>query len=72
MLRRLYDWCIAAADKPYATWLLGIVSFVESSFFPVPPDAMLIPMALARPERAFYYATVCTIRSGFGCSGSTA
>src|SRR6266702_1757126 len=36
MLRRLYDWCIAAADKPYATWLLGIVAFVESSFFPVP------------------------------------
>ncbi|HEY2183681.1 MAG TPA: YqaA family protein [Xanthobacteraceae bacterium] len=66
MLRRLYDWCIAAADKPYATWLLGIVSFVESSFFPVPPDAMLIPMALARPERAFYYATVCTITSVAG------
>jgi membrane protein YqaA with SNARE-associated domain len=66
MLRRLYDWCIAAADKPYATWLLGIVSFVESSFFPVPPDAMLIPMALARPERAWYYATVCTITSVAG------
>ena len=47
MLRRLYDWCVAAASKPYATWLLGIVSFVESSFFPVPPDAMLIPMGLA-------------------------
>ena len=40
MLRRLYDWCIAAADKPHATWLMGAVSFVESSFFPVPPDAM--------------------------------
>jgi hypothetical protein len=52
MLRRLYDWCIAAADKPYATWLMGIVSFVESSFFPVPPDAMLIPMSLARPDKA--------------------
>src|SRR5262245_29519403 len=39
MLRRLYDWCIAAADKPYATWLMGIVSFVESSFFPIPPVA---------------------------------
>src|SRR5215468_9145662 len=66
MLRRLYDWCVAAAGKPYATWLLGIVSFVESSFFPVPPDAMLIPMGLARPDRAFYYATVCTLTSVAG------
>jgi membrane protein YqaA with SNARE-associated domain len=66
MLRRLYDWCIAAADKPYATWLMGIVSFVESSFFPIPPDAMLIPMSLARPDRAWFYATVCTITSVAG------
>jgi membrane protein YqaA with SNARE-associated domain len=66
MLRRLYDWCVAAASKPYATWLLGIVSFVESSFFPVPPDAMLIPMGLARPDRAFHYATVCTLTSVAG------
>src|SRR5262245_1575788 len=66
MLRPLYDWCIAAADKPYATWLMGIVSFMESSFFPIPPDAMLIPMSLARPNKAFYYATVCTITSVAG------
>jgi membrane protein YqaA with SNARE-associated domain len=66
MLRRLYDWCIAAADKPYATWLMGIVSFVESSFFPIPPDAMLIPMSLARPDRAWFYATVCTTTSVAG------
>jgi membrane protein YqaA with SNARE-associated domain len=66
MLRRLYDWCINAADKPYATWLMGIVSFVESSFFPIPPDAMLIPMSLARPNKAFYYATVCTVTSVAG------
>jgi membrane protein YqaA with SNARE-associated domain len=66
MLRKLYDWCLAAAGKPHATWILGIVSFVESSFFPVPPDAMLIPMALARPDRAYFYATVCTITSVAG------
>jgi len=66
MLRRLYDWCIAAADGPYATWLLGIVSFAESSFFPVPPDVMLIPMALARPDKAWFYATVCTVTSVAG------
>jgi membrane protein YqaA with SNARE-associated domain len=66
MLRRLYQWCIDAADKPHATWLIGIVSFVESSFFPVPPDAMLIPMSLARPQRAWFYATVCTVTSVAG------
>jgi membrane protein YqaA with SNARE-associated domain len=66
LLRRLYDWCIAAADKPYATWLMGLVSFVESSFFPIPPDVMLIPMSLARPERAWFYATVCTLTSVAG------
>src|SRR5439155_408467 len=66
MLRRFYDWCVAAAGKPYASWLLGIVSFVESSFFPVPPDAMLIPMGLARPDLAFRYATVCTVTSVAG------
>jgi membrane protein YqaA with SNARE-associated domain len=66
MLRKVYDWCIAAADKPYASWILGAVSFVESSFFPVPPDAMLIPMALARPERAYSYAFLCTWTSVAG------
>jgi membrane protein YqaA with SNARE-associated domain len=66
MLRRLYDWCIAAAGKPYATWLLGMISFVESSFFPIPPDVMLIPMSLARPDKAYFYATVCTITSVAG------
>jgi membrane protein YqaA with SNARE-associated domain len=66
MLRRIYDWCIAAADKPYALWLMGAVSFAESSFFPVPPDVMLIPMSLARPQRAWLYALVCTVTSVAG------
>lgn len=66
MLRRLYDWCIAAAGKPYASWAMGAVSFVESSFFPVPPDVMLIPMSLARPDRAWHYATLCTWTSVAG------
>jgi membrane protein YqaA with SNARE-associated domain len=66
MLRRLYDWCIAAADKPHATWLMGFISFVESSFFPVPPDVMLIPMSLARPDKAWFYATLCTLTSVAG------
>ena len=66
MLRRVYDWCIAAAHKPYAMWLMGAVSFVESSFFPIPPDVMLIPMSLARPQRAWTYATLCTLTSVAG------
>jgi membrane protein YqaA with SNARE-associated domain len=66
MLRSAYDWCIAAAHKPYALWLMGLVAFLESSVFPVPPDAMLIPMALARPEKAWSYAAVCTVTSVAG------
>jgi membrane protein YqaA with SNARE-associated domain len=66
MLRRAYDWCIAAADKPYALWLLGAISFAESSFFPIPPDTMLIPMSLARPTRAFGFAAWCTLASVAG------
>jgi len=66
MLRRLYDWCIDAAGKPHAAWVLGAISFAESSFFPIPPDVMLIPMALARPDRAWFYAGVCTVTSVAG------
>ncbi len=66
MLRRIYDWCLAAAHKPYAAWIMGGVSFAESSFFPVPPDTMLIPMGLARPEKAWSYAFLCTWTSVLG------
>ena len=66
MLRRLYDWCVDIAGKPYAAWVLGAVSFAESSFFPIIPDVMLIPMALARPERAWRLAAVCTFASVAG------
>ena len=66
MLRRIYDWCVDAADKPYAVWILGGVAFAESSFFPVPPDIMLLPMSLAQPKRAWLYASVCTVASVLG------
>jgi membrane protein YqaA with SNARE-associated domain len=66
MLRRIYNWCIDAAGKPHATWILGAVSFMESSFLPVPPDIMLIPMSLARPDRAWRFATICTLTSVAG------
>src|ERR1035441_4206189 len=66
MLRRIYDWCIDAAHKPYALWILGAVAFAESSFFPIPPDVMLLPMSVARPRRAWLFATVCTAASVAG------
>lgn len=66
LLRRLYDWCIDAAHKPHAMWTMGAISFAESSFFPVPPDVMLVPMALARPERAYAMAAWCTLASVAG------
>lgn len=66
MLRRLYDWCINAAHKPHASWIMGAVSFAESSFFPIPPDVMMVPMALARPDKAWSYATMCTLASVAG------
>jgi membrane protein YqaA with SNARE-associated domain len=66
MLRRIYNWCIDAAHKPYALWIMAAVAFAESSFFPVPPDVMLIPMSLARPGRAWLYAAVCTVASVLG------
>lgn len=66
MLRRLYDWTLAKAAGPAAErWLIGI-SFADSSFFPVPPDVMQIPMSIARPERSFRYAAVSTIASVAG------
>jgi membrane protein YqaA with SNARE-associated domain len=65
-LRRMYDWCIDASHKPHAMWTMGAISFAESSFFPVPPDVMLIPMALARPERAYVIAAWCTAASVAG------
>jgi membrane protein YqaA with SNARE-associated domain len=66
MLRRIYDWCVAAADKPYALWVLGAVAFAESSFFPVPPDIMLLPMSVAQPKRAWLFAGICTAASVVG------
>src|SRR5262249_20421261 len=66
MLRRLYDWIMRLAGSRHALPALAAVSFAESSFFPVPPDAMLVPMVLARPDRAWLLAGVCTIASVVG------
>jgi membrane protein YqaA with SNARE-associated domain len=66
MLRPLYDKVISLSASRHALPALATVSFAESSFFPVPPDVLLVPMALARPERARLYAFVCTIASVLG------
>lgn len=66
MLRDLYNRVLALSAHPRAPTWLGVVSFAESSFFPIPPDAMLVPMCLARPQRALHYALVCTIASVLG------
>ena len=66
MLRALYDRVLALAAHRRAPTYLAAVSFAESSVFPIPPDAMLIPMCIARPERAYRYAAVCTAASVLG------
>lgn len=66
MLRRLYDWTFQLAAHRRAPVALGTVSFVESSVFPIPPDALLIPMVLAERRRAWFYATLCTVTSVLG------
>ena len=66
MLRRLYDRLLFLAAHRRAVPVLALVSFAESSVFPIPPDVLLIPMILARPDRAFFYATVCLVASVVG------
>jgi len=66
MLRALYDRVLALAGHRHAPRYLAGVSFAESSVFPIPPDAMLIPMCLARPDLAYRYAAICTLASVIG------
>jgi membrane protein YqaA with SNARE-associated domain len=66
MLKRLYDWIIRLSGSPRAMPALAAVSFAESSFFPIPPDAMIIPMVLAQPQKAWRIATVALVSSVIG------
>lgn len=66
MLRRMYDWTMGLAARRAALKWLGVVSFLESSFFPIPPDVMLVPMVLAQRERWLRIALVCTVTSVLG------
>ena len=70
MLRRLYDWVLHWADTPYGTWALFLLAFCESSFFPLPPDILLIALSVAIPKKSIQYALVCSIGSVLGgCFG---
>jgi membrane protein YqaA with SNARE-associated domain len=66
MFQKLYDRLIALAESPSAPYALAAVAFAESSVFPIPPDVLLAPMALAQPRRAFSFALICTVASVFG------
>ena len=66
MLRALYTWTMALASHPRAIWALAGIAFIESSVFPIPPDALMIPMIIAAPRRAFWIATVATVASVLG------
>ena len=66
MLRDVYHRTLILAASPRAGWWLALVAFAESSFFPIPPDVLLIPMALARPQRAWRLALICTVASVCG------
>lgn len=66
MIKRLYQWTLSLAEHPHALWALFVVAFVESSFFPIPPDILMIPMIIARPRRAWVIASVALFASVLG------
>ncbi len=66
ILRRLYDWVLHWAHTPYGVWALFILAFTESSFFPIPPDVLLIALAISIPAKSFRYALICSIGSVIG------
>ena len=66
MFNRFYHWVLSLAESPHAPAALAAIAFAESSFFPIPPDVILIPMSLARPKMAWRYAAICTVASVAG------
>ncbi|MCX7704500.1 MAG: DedA family protein, partial [Planctomycetota bacterium] len=65
-LKRLYLWTLSFAETKYAAWSLFIVAVIESIFFPVPPDAILVPLSIARPRRALLFCLICSVGSVLG------
>jgi len=66
MIKRLYSKTMTLAGHPQAIYFLALVSFIEASFFPIPPDVMLIPMVLMNPSRAWFFALIATVFSVMG------
>jgi len=66
IVRRIYDWVLHWAETPYGTPALATLSFAESSFFPVPPDVLLIALNMGKPKKSFYFALACSIASVLG------
>ncbi len=66
MVRRIYDWVLGWADHRSAVAALAILAFAESSFFPIPPDVLLIALAMGKPKRSMWFATVCAVGSILG------
>lgn len=66
LARKSYDWVLHWAETPYAAWALFILAFAESSFFPIPPDVLLIAVAISMPKRSFYFALLCSVASVLG------
>jgi len=64
--KRLYDWMLSYADSPHATWALAVFAFAEASFFPIPPDVLLLPMCMEAPKKALKTAAVCSAASVLG------
>ena len=70
MLRRLYNWVLHWAETPYGSWALFLLAFSESSFFPIPPDILLIALAVSIPKKSLKYALICSAGSVLGgCFG---
>ncbi len=70
MLKKMYDWVLQWAERPGGTWALFIIAFCESSFFPIPPDVLLIALAVGAPKKSYKFAIVCSIGSVLGaCLG---
>ena len=68
ILRRLYNWVLSLAETRYGSWALFCIAVAESSFFPVPPDVLLIALAVGAPKKAIRFAGVCTAGSVLGAS----
>ncbi|UCF36893.1 MAG: DedA family protein, partial [Acidobacteriota bacterium] len=68
IVRRMYDWVLSFAESPYGPWALFLIAFAESSFFPIPPDVLLIALCIGVPLRSFRFAAISTVGSVLGAA----